>query len=330
MKRLWFSCVAVLAVSLTATAQDYIHDFSDLTNYTQSRGTWTINAMGQVHGTATATFQELTYDNITNAYNGAVEALCLYDSTRPGLQYMAPITRYSATSTLFTYFMCKVQDNGAGNGFDRCWCYYYDGTRYASTGISALQITPASRAVRVRLQVCDQPAPSTSVDLHVYLDTDNDGVWDITQSAMTTLGYGTAGQIGLNGYRSSLADDLQYYGGTLKADGPARIGNAVNYDGCGASNTFYAGVCSLGNRGFPIGANRAIPVNADGMFFLTAQNFAPAIFSNFQGLTNADGTFRLTINIPNTSAIVGVRYWTSAVNGPASIIFPEEENTITT
>src|SRR5690606_6020423 len=187
--------------------------------------------------------------------------------------------------------------------------YYYNGAsfQFVASGSNGT-ISPPTTQARVRLQVIEE---SGNVRVQIFIDTDMDGKWDITNEWLSTIGVGSSGNVGINGYRNAIADDFKYFNGTLYlADRPV-IGTSVRLLGRATPNTIYQGVCSLGrSTGIPLAANRAIPVDFDPLFQVSVST--PAVFQ-FAGLTTSSGDFTLNFNIPNVPQLNGITVWSSAV-----------------
>ncbi len=274
--------------------------------YTQQRGIWTETGTA-VQGSAAYTFQELSYNGITDA-DACVEVTALYDTVAPGLQYAGPMVRYSGSGATATYFMAKVQDNGTPyTGFDRFYVYYYNGSGFNSIGIASLAMNPTV-AARVRLQV-KEVTGGVRVDL--FIDADLNGTWDYTATTTTTFGIGTLGNVGATVYRSSLIDELRYFGSTMTLGGTPTIGTSVPLQGYGLPNYTYIGAMSLGHGGIPAPGGHVVPLDPDAVFFLSLD--FPLVFQNFIGLAGADGSFTMTLNIPPDPTIVGLTLFASAV-----------------
>jgi hypothetical protein len=304
----------VLALALAAgaaAAQSFVDPFvyppgTLIPGYTEQRGDWTIVA-DQVKAQAGISNQELTTDAV-NDRDGCAEVLAIFDTAAPDLQRTGPILRHSGSGAPATYFMIKVQDNTTPyNAFDSYFVYWYNGTSFQSTGLTAAGLAP-STAIRTRLQVIEQTG---GVLLQLFLDTNVDGKWDIVRSGVTTLGIGSSGRIGINGARGVIADDFKYFDATLYLDGSPSVGNPVNLKGRGTAGLGYVGACSLGHSGIPIGNGRSIPLDFDNLTLLSLT--LPAVFQNFQGTTDANGDFTMTLNTPAVPALAGFTIWSSAV-----------------
>jgi hypothetical protein len=273
--------------------------------YTEQRGDWSCSGT-DVRAQATVTQQELTNDTYADK-DGCVEVVAIYDTKNPALIYAGPILRHSGSGSSATYFMVKVQDNASGSGgFNSYFTYFYNGSGFSSVGISGSGLTNFTQA-RVRLQVIEQ---ASSVLVQIYIDSNMDGMWDIVKSVTTTLGVGTSGRIGINGYRNAIVDDLKFFNGTLYLVGTPKIGTAVTLPGRGSPNLSYVGACSFSNSGFNL-LGRTIPLGFDPLLYLSF--VAPPIFTNFQGITDAAGDFTMTLNIPSAPVLVGLPIWSAAV-----------------
>jgi len=326
--------VAVLfALSCTAvSAQDFYDPFNltpgtTIPGYTEHRGDWMATGTA-VQSQATVTFQELINDTYSDL-DACAEIVAIYDTQAPNLLYTGPILRYTGAGSSASFFMVKVQDNGTPrDGWDTYFTYYHDGGTWRSFGING-SISPPVKQARVRLQVIDGPS---TVQVQVYIDTDMDGKWDIVKSATTNYGLGKSGKMGINGYRNAIADDLKFFNATLYLQGTPKIGTTVTLPGRGSPNHGYIGACSLGNSGFSIGGGKSIPLAVEPLLFLTLANAVPTIFQNFQGRTNAQGDFTMSLAIPNVPGLVGFTIWSSAVTlstGGIAEIAPDTEITFT-
>ena len=147
--------------------------------------------------------------------------------------------------------------------------------------------------------------------VNMSIDTNLDGLWDLTGEAVTTLGMGTSGTVGICGYQNAMADDLRYFAGTLNAGAPPVIGTSVALNGRGTLNLLYGGGCSAGHAGFVIPGGRIVPLDVDPLFLFSFMT--PSIFQNFSGITAVDGSFTMTLNIPSIPSIVGATVWVAAV-----------------
>jgi hypothetical protein len=161
----------------------------------------------------------------------------------------------------------------------------------------------------VRLQVIEQAA---NTRVQAFIDTNVDGLWDITRDVTTAFGFGTvAGKIGANGYQSAIADELKYFNANLYLAGTPNVGLPVNLNGRGTSGYGYVGACSLGHSGIPLGDGRFIPLDFDPLLLLSLST--PAIFSNFSGVVDANGDFVMTLNTPPVPQLAGITIWSSAI-----------------
>ncbi len=312
MRRLPLAAIVVVAAALSASAQSYYDGFNyppgtTIGGWTEQRGDWTFDG-AQALCQPTVTFQELTLDNITDL-NGASECLALYDLGTPGLQYAGPVVRHSGSGATATYFMVKVQDNGSPyTGFDRFYVYYYNGASFSAAGITSVALAVPTTAARVRLQAADEGGV---VHLNMYIDTDLDGLWDVTAEGTTTLGFGIPGRPGVTGYRNARLDEFKYFAGTLRATALPTIGTSLAFAGSGTPNQVFLCASSLGHAGIPLGGGAVVPLDLDPIFFFSLQT--PAIFQNYSGVTAADGAFAPVLNIPNDPILVGLTLWTSGV-----------------
>jgi len=303
--------LALALAAGTGAAQTFLDPFlyppgTMIPGYTEQRGDWTVVA-NQVKAQAGISNQELTTDVISDR-DGCAEVLAIFDTAAPDLQRTGPILRHSGTGATATYFMIKVQDNTSPyNAFDSYFVYWYNGASFLSTGLSAAGLPP-STAIRTRLQVIEETG---GVRLQMFLDTNVDGKWDIVRSAVTTQGIGSSGRIGINGARGVIADDLKYFDATLYLDGTPAVGNPVNLKGRGTAGLGYVGACSLGHSGIPIGGGRSIPLDLDSLLLLSLS--LPSVFQNFQGTTDANGDFTMTLNTPAAPQLAGFTIWSSAV-----------------
>ena len=74
----------------------------------------------------------------------------------------------------------------------------------------------------------------------------------------------------------------------------------------------YMAAAALGTLlGIPIGGGRKIPLDPDVLFYTSL--LVPSLFSNFQGVLNAQGSATLTVNIPAVPQLVGFRFFLAAV-----------------
>jgi len=320
-----FSCVA-------GWAQEFYDPFNlnpgtTIPGYTEHRGDWQATGTA-VQSQASVTFQELVNNTYTDL-DACAEIVAIYDTKSPNLLYTGPILRYNGAGSTASFFMVKVQDNVTPrNGWDTYFTYFHAGGSWKSFGING-SINPPVMKARVRLQVIDGP---TDVQVQVYIDTDMDGKWDITRTATTPNGHQTPGKMGINGYRNAIADDLKFFNATLYLQGTPKIGTTVTLPGRGTPKYGYIGACSFGNSGFGIGAGKSIPLSLEPLFFLTLSNILPSIFQSFQGRTDTQGDFTMSLAIPQVPGLVGITIWASAVTiSPTGIaeVAPDTEITFT-
>ena len=78
-----------------------------------------------------------------------------------------------------------------------------------------------------------------------------------------------------------------------------------------AGQAYFAGAAFGALVGIPLGKGRRIPLDPDPLFFFSLN--MPALFSNFQGVLNAQGTTMLTVNIPALPQLVGYRFFLAAI-----------------
>lgn len=78
-----------------------------------------------------------------------------------------------------------------------------------------------------------------------------------------------------------------------------------------AGRSYLAGAAFGTLPGIPLGGGRRVPLNPDPLFVLSQT--VPAVFSGFQGTLNASGVAAMTVNIPASSALVGLRFFLAAV-----------------
>ncbi len=312
MSRFTAFAFGVLLLSQTVVAQDLFDTFTypagtTIPGYTEQRGNWTSTGTS-VQGQYGVTFQELVNNGVSDA-NCCVEVTAIYDTATPGLQYAGPIARYTGAGAAASYFMVKVQDNGSPyTGFDRYYVYYASAGGFPSVGIASQALPVPTTMARVRLQVKEVP---TGVLVEMFIDTNMDGIWDHTGSAITTLGVGTQGGVGATVYQSSLVDDLRYFGSTLTSVGAPAIGTSIALQGAGHPNYVYVGAMSLGHGGIYVPGGDIVPLDADPVFFLSLD--FPLVFQNFLGITAGDGTFAMTLNIPPDPSIIGLSLFAASV-----------------
>ncbi|MBN2489341.1 MAG: hypothetical protein JXQ29_00630 [Planctomycetes bacterium] len=312
-KHLFFlAALGLVALAGAAVAQTFSDGFlykpgTTIPGYTEQRGDWQATGVA-VQSQAGVSYQELTYDKIKDT-DCCVEVLAVYDTATPGLMYTGPLLRYSGAGSTASYFMVKVQDNGTPrDGWDYYFTYYYDGVSMKGMGLSS-PISPPTKQARVRLQVLDQGA---SVLFQVFIDTDLDGKWNITNSTTTTTyGLGQSGLIGINGYQNAIADDLKFFDACLWLTATPQIGTLVKLAGRGQGGLNYQGACSFANTGISLGSGRKAPLALDSLFFLSLSS--PGIFQNFSGTTAVSGDFTMGIKIPSLPALAGLTIYTSAI-----------------
>jgi hypothetical protein len=320
---------AVLLLSVAAgavDAQQFLDGFNytpgtNIPGYTEHVGDWKATG-AEVQGQTGIVGQTL----IHNQFQGkdvCVETLAIYDPAIPGIQRTGPIARFTGTGSSASYFYLKVQDNGSPyNGFDYYFVYYQGGS-----SVMAGTISETKRA-RARLLVVDE---GSTVTVQVYIDTDLDGLWDVTASRTTTNGFNVTGGIGINGSQSVMADNLKFFNATLYLAGTPKVGTAVSLKGRATANEPYVGACSFGHTGTPLSPTRAIPLDLDSLFALSISN--PAIFSGFIGLTDGQGDFTMTLNIPAVPQLAGLTIWAGAVTATVHGIIdiaPDVQITFTT
>lgn len=307
LRRTAFILLAVAFLCHAAAAQQFLDPFNYLKSttipgYTEHVGDW--QALGtEVQCQGGISSQTLIHNTIQDL-DCCVEILARYETTLPGIQRTGPIARFTGTGSSGNYFYLKVQDNGSRAGFDYYFVYYQGGGSAFMSGA----ISPVTTVARARMQVFEE---GSSVRVQVFIDTNMDGLWDITKSALTSNGIGATGGVGINGARSARADDLKYFNAILYLNGTPKVGTSVTLKGRASINQPYIGACSLGHAGTPLGAGRAIPLDLDGLFWASLSN--PAVFSNFIGLTDMKGDFTMTLNIPAIPQLVGLTVWSTAV-----------------
>lgn len=306
------SVLGALVIAGSGMAQSFIDPFTytpgtTIPGYTEQRGDW--KALGtQIQADPNASFQELTYDRITDL-DCCVETVAVYDMNKPQLMYTGPLLRYTGSGSSQKYIMIKLQDNGSPrDGFDRGFTYFCNGGSSFSYIGTYFDITPPTKRARVRLQAVDI---GSTVQVQSYVDTDMDGKWDIVRTAATSSGFGQIGKFGVNGYRNAITDNIKFFDATLWLSGTPKVGGPVKIVGRSQGGLLYQGACSFFNTGIPIGSGRLVPLSVDGLFF--ASIMTPAVFQNFQGSTGATGDFTMVLNIPNLPALAGVTIYTSAI-----------------
>ena len=266
------------------------------------------------------TFQELLLAG-TNGLDQACEVTCVYDMAAPGLMYAGPIVRYDASTG--TYLMVKVQDNGgARNGWDTIFVYYYDGTRFTGIGVGGGNISPPSLRARVRMQAIDIGG-TTRVDIGI--DADMDGVFEILRSGTTTRATGQSGEIGVNGYRNAIVDDLSWYNRALVVDSLPTVGSTGNTltGSAGPGDGFVVGMSASATSGFPaLGVN--VPIDFDPLLATIIGN--PAFFPGLIGVANPQGQFTATYDLPNLPSLSGATLYactlTIGVQNGVSVAVP--------
>ena len=309
-----------------AGAQQFMDGFNypsgtTIPGYTEHVGDWKATG-AEVQAQSGISSQTLVHNQIQGR-DVCVEVLAIYDTTIPGIQRTGPIIRFTGSGSSANYFYLKVQDNGTPyNGFDYYFVYYQGGSSVMSGAM------PETKKARARLQVVDE---GSTVTVQVYIDTDLDGLWDVVASQTTTSGLGVTGGIGINGARSVMADDFKFFDATLYLAGTPRVGTSVNLKGRASANQPYVGGCSFGHTGTPLSATKAIPIDLDNLFVLSITN--PVIFGNFLGLTDGNGDFTMTLNIPAIPQLAGITIWSTAVTANVQGIMeiaPDVEITFTT
>ncbi len=298
--------LAIALLCLTATSQQFLDPFNytpgtTIPGYTEHFGDWQATGT-RVQGKAGIIGQTLIHNTIQDL-DTCVETLAIYDTTLPAIQRSGPIARFTGTGSAANYFYLKVQDNGSRTGFDKYFVYYQGGSSVMSGSIS-----PITTMARARMQVFEE---ASSVRVQIFIDTDMDGLWDITRSALTSSGVASSGGVGINGSQTVMADDLKFFNAILYLNGTPKIGTSVQIKGRASINLPYIGACSFSNAATPLGAGRAFPLVVDNLFWMSIST--PTIFSGFQGLTDMNGDFTMTLNIPAIPQLVGMTIWSAAV-----------------
>jgi hypothetical protein len=326
-KNVVFAILVLGVFGWAAGAQQFMDGFNypsgtTIPGYTEHVGDWKATG-AEVQGQSGKVGQTLIHNQIQGK-DACVEVLAIFDPLSPtNIQRAGPIARFTGSGSSASYFYLKVQDNGSPyNGFDYYFVYYQGGSSVMSGAM------PETKKARVRLQVVDEGA---NVNVQVYIDTDMDGLWNVVASRTSTNGLGVKGGVGINGSQSVMADDFKFFNATLYLAGTPKVGTSVNLKGRASANQPYVGGCSFGHTGTPLTPSQAIPIDLDNLFALSITN--PVIFGNFLGLTDGNGDFTMTLNIPAIPQLAGITIWSTAVTATVQGIMeiaPDVEITFTT
>ena len=312
-----FACVAAsLAPAQVVTDPFTYPPGTTVPGYSEERGDWMCTGTA-VQANLATTFQELVLQQLPlpsqSLADVTVEMDAIYDVANPGLQYVGPLCRHAGTGGTASFFMLKLQDNGAPyGGFDTAWVYYWNGASWQSFGLSGIAISPPTQLARARLTVVEQ---ASSVLVQIAVDSNYDGTWDITGQATTTIGLGSSGKVGICAYKSSLADQLEVFNIPLfqPTPGPVAIpstGNPIN--GRSVPGAIFQGVFSTANTNpFPIGGGWFLPVDWDWLFTLSLLD--PNLFPGFVGVVDPNGDFSMSFDVPNVPALSGITIFATAV-----------------
>jgi hypothetical protein len=317
--------IAALAFLGLATAQTFTDRFdyppgTTIPGYTEQWGNWTATG-GTIRTQTIPSHQHLTRDGSLDR-DACVEVLAHYDVFQAQASYLGPVLGHVNMGIASQYLVLRLEDAGApSGGWDSFGVYRYVDSLITSLNVGGT-LTPPARSVRARLQVTDEPGGARHVQ--VFLDTNLDGLWDVTRDATPALVPAQAGRFGVAGFGPAIADDLRYFDATLYLFDPPRVGNPVRFFGRGLPSRNWQGACSLGHSGIPIGGGRAIPLDADALLSVSLS------FPGFAGVTDASGNFTMILSVPSAPALVGLRVWCSAVTWSAGIdeIAPDVEVTI--
>ncbi len=107
--------------------------------------------------------------------------------------------------------------------------------------------------------------------------------------------------------------------GSLSSTGIAKIGTTFALDLSAFQDGGMAYVTALSLTGLTPGLpidRRLVPLVADDLFLLTAQNKVPVLFQNFQGVLSKSGTARCSIAIPSLPALVSLNFYAAYLTYP--------------
>lgn len=300
MKRILLTAAMVAVSSGFATGQWWYDDFNSntLTGWTLDKGAWTATNM-EAHSQASSTWQYATRAD-HNYQNCSVEC----DATHPGggLAFAGVALRVNdpaGGSLGQDLIMVKLQGS---TSWTDMWLYSLDASGARLT--SLYRITTGSVSGRVRLSAIGS-------EVIAEWDTDQDGVWDHSLRHTTNVAV-KAGPVGINGFSAGIVDNFKVFNAAImmNATSPApNPGSTVLYDIGGLPNDSYQGAISLGNLGVPVGTNQSLPLTADTIFLVSAQN----LLGNLGGVLDAAGTATLGFSIPNLPQLTGLSYYTAFV-----------------
>lgn len=100
----------------------------------------------------------------------------------------------------------------------------------------------------------------------------------------------------------------------LAQNGRPGIGSTVNLEitASDSAGLTYVMGSSLGNGPIPID-QRSIDLSQDDLLLVSASGYWPSIFQGYAGVIATTGTAAATIQIPNHTALVGLRIYTAFV-----------------
>ena len=211
-----------------------------------------------------------------------------------GIQFGGFVARYPGSGTT-NLVMCKIQNNGGNQDFDRCFLYEQPG------GAIYKDIPGGTLSAYCRFIVLDNKG-------WMLVDANKDGVYEMTLGPKTFTKVLGSGRVGMSSYGATEMDNFKYFNAVLmSAPGNVpKIGTTfkMHFRAPKSSTpaTPYFCMASLSNKGIPLGPI-TIPLGFDPLIPLSLS--APSIFMKFNGVLDSNGDAFPSIKIPNNPAFVG-------------------------
>jgi hypothetical protein len=281
----WFVLCSLAGAQVYSDSFDY-PDGTTVPGWNESVGDWTIKNKELVCEHKFL-WQYIVLDSFSET-NACVQMTVIAIPDTTYYQDGGGTLRYST----LTNVMCKIQDNNRNGDLDMCYVYDRPGSANSSA------VNPATKRATVRFFTLD-------TDLVCQVDINQDGSWDVIVNRTTAQNV-VAGKPGIHGLGGPHFDDFKYFNAVARID-PASAtpspGNRVTVQLKGPANKLYQCAASFGNRGFPLDAGRAVPLDLDNLFFLSVQN--PVMFQSFNGRLDGNGDGKASVQIPNVPALSG-------------------------
>lgn len=308
MKRFALFSFALLILLGTALSAQFFTETFSYPNGTTIPGWATVNGTWQItNGRLTATGSGWRYIN----KSGTLTKDCVLDGEffliGSAIQFGGLTARHPGGTSTSSLVMCKIQNNstpGPVTAFTRCYIYEQPGT-------SLYQDVPVPRPVSAycRMIVADN-------SVWMLTDADKDGVFEMSTGPFTVATVTHAGLAGMNSYGACEMDNFKYYNAVVindAANPKPQPGSALRFNLRGIPSSSYQAASSFGRSGIPIGGGVQIPLSADPLFFLSASNVLPAVFSNYAGLLDPSGSGSVGVKLPQAAALVGISIFTAIV-----------------